>query len=71
MKTYLQRITGWVYKQWRRFIAWNRWDLNVVCEESEGLPKNGDYHDYPDDVNGFPDHFADLKCKRCGKTFTI
>ena len=58
-------------KLWRRFLAFWRLDLQVVCEESRGLPPSGDYHDYPDDVIGTPAHFVVLKCKRCGKSFTI
>jgi hypothetical protein len=55
-----------------RFIHWFkaffRIDLEAVCD----LAKYGyDYHDYPDDESGSPDHFTILKCKRCGKEFTI
>lgn len=42
-----------------------------ICEFSKGLPKDRDYHDYPDDIYGSPCHFVDLKCKRCGKFFTM
>jgi hypothetical protein len=56
---------------WRWFLARFRLDLRVVCEESAGLGPHCDYHDYPDSVDGFPDHFIPLHCKRCGKQFYV
>lgn len=53
---------------WRWFLAYFRIDLDVVCEESKG---DKDYHDYPDSIDGYPDHMVDLQCKRCGKAFRI
>lgn len=55
---------------WRRFLAFYRLDLDVVCEMSHGKGLV-DYHDYPDDIHGKPYHFVTLTCKRCGKAFTI
>lgn len=53
---------------WKRFKAYWRIDLKAVCEMS----KDGrDYHDWPDSVEAFPFHMADLTCKRCGKKFGI
>ena len=58
----------------RRFIRWlkayYRWDLDLVCELSRGKGAI-DYHDYDDDEAGLPQHFCLLKCKRCGKEFSI
>jgi hypothetical protein len=56
---------------WRWFLARFHLSDRVVCEMSEGLPPHADYHDYPDSEGGYPDHFATLRCKRCGKEFTI
>ena len=64
MKTYLRKWYRW-------FLARFRLDLKVVCEESAGLGPHEDYHDYPDSIEGFPDHFIELTCKRCGKGFYI
>ena len=58
-------------KLWRWFLARFRLDLRVVCEESAGRGLADDYHDFPDDVLGTPAHFVTLKCKRCGKEFTM
>lgn len=58
-------------KLWLWFLARFRLSEVAVCEASAGLPADADYHDYPDDAAGFPDHFTTLKCKRCGKEFTI
>jgi len=43
----------------------------AVCEMSKGLGPADDYHDYPDDVLGTPCHFVTMRCKRCGKEFTM
>lgn len=56
---------------WKWFLAYFRLNSAAVCEMSRGLPANADYHDYPDDEIGYPAHFANLRCKRCGKVFTI
>ena len=53
---------------WKWLKAYFRLDLHTVCELSIG---NKDYHDYTDDKYGRPAHFCALKCKRCGKIFTI
>lgn len=56
---------------WRRFLAFYRINLQVVCEESRGKGLI-DYHDYDDDALGsFMCHMATLKCVRCGKEFTV
>lgn len=63
---------GFSLRKWYRwFMAYYRLDLNIVCEESVGKELWNDYHDYPDDKSGLPEHSAILKCKRCGKEFTI
>lgn len=56
---------------WKWFLAFFRLDDDAICEMSIGLPRYADYHDYRDDIDGYPDHFSTLKCKRCGKEFTI
>jgi hypothetical protein len=56
---------------WLYFLAYFRLDDSAVCEMSRGRPADADFHDYPDDAAGFPDHFTVLTCKRCGKSFTI
>lgn len=55
----------------KRFLAWYRWDLDLVCELSKDKGPFNDYHDYPDDPQGQPWHWTKLKCKRCGKGFYI
>ena len=56
---------------WRRFLAFFRLNLRIVCEESKERGPHDDYHDYPDDEIGMPMHMVLLKCKRCGKDFYI
>lgn len=55
---------------WLYWLATLRLNKAAVCimSQDKGVV---DYHDYPDDAEGFPDHFTILKCKRCGKEFTI
>lgn len=53
------------------FLAYFRLSDRAVCEASKGRGPYEDFHDYVDDVHGEPWHFADLKCKRCGKVFQI
>lgn len=57
-------------KLFRKFIAHMRWNLRIVCEESEGKGLHDDYHDYPDD-DGIPTHGYTYHCRRCGKAFQI
>lgn len=56
------------FKEW--FVAFFRLNEDSVCKMSESEGEY-DYHDYPDDILGFPDHFVLLQCKRCGKRFRI
>lgn len=56
---------------WMWFLARFRLSDHAVCEMSKGKGLADDYHDYPDDELGYPEHFAILKCRRCGKHFTI
>lgn len=55
---------------WLYWLATFRLSEFAVCtmSVSRGVV---DFHDYPDDVEGFPDHFTHLTCKRCGKRFII
>jgi hypothetical protein len=53
------------------FLARFRLSMAAVCEMSRGRGPRDDYHDYPDDEHGKPWHFVVLRCKRCGKEFTI
>jgi len=59
-----------VRRLWRWFLAWTRFDLNLVCELSKSMG-DVDYHDYHDDPDGIPVHFGFLYCKRCKKRFLI
>lgn len=61
-------MTGAVRRLWRRFLAWSRLDLDAVCDLSLRMGE-ADYHDYPDDWHGQPEHFTRLQCRRCGKEF--
>lgn len=56
---------------WRRFLAYWRLDLDMVCEMSRGRLPEADYHDYPDSLLGEPIHMYVHHCRRCGKAFTI
>lgn len=56
---------------WLWFLARFRLSKSAVCEMSRGRGLHNDYHDYPDSVDGQPDHFVILMCRRCGKSFTI
>jgi hypothetical protein len=60
-----------VRRLWRWFLARHRLDLQLVCEISASRGMFDDFHDYPDSLEGFPDHFVPLTCKRCGKQFYI
>lgn len=61
----------WLKLPFKYIIAFLRLDLRTVCEMSAGKGLYNDFHDYPDDEQGFPLHFVALKCKRCGKEFYI
>jgi len=56
---------------WLWFLARFRLSEAAVCALSRGRGLADDYHDYPDSEHGTPDHFVTLRCKRCGKEFTI
>jgi hypothetical protein len=58
-------------KLWMRFLAYWRLNQKAVCEMSKGRGIYDDYHDYNDDIDGYPSHFGDLICKHCGKRFRI
>lgn len=53
------------------FLAFFRLDMEAVCEMSRGRGLYDDYHDYPDTDARYPWHMAELRCKRCGKKFSI
>lgn len=53
-----------------RFLAFFRLSDTAICTASKGMGLN-DYHDYPDDEQGEPQHFFELTCKRCGKRFKM
>lgn len=57
-----------IKRYWNLFLARFHLSEKAVCEMSKG---ESDYHDYPDDIQGYPCHFSVLKCRRCGKEFTI
>lgn len=54
---------------WKWFLARFRLSETAVCELSASLGMHNDYHDYPDSIEGYPEHFIPLTCKRCGKKF--
>ena len=58
-----------MYQAWRFFLAWARLSESAICEQSDS--PYFDFHDYPDSLEGHPDHFVELTCKRCGKKFII
>lgn len=60
----MRRLWVWLLARFR-LAGW------AVCEMSRGLPAHTDYHDYPDSEAGLPDHFVLLKCRRCGKEFSV
>lgn len=62
---------GLGYRLWRHFQALFRLDLAAVCEQSAGLPDWIDYHDLHDDVSGALIGARRMRCKRCGKVFTV
>lgn len=52
------------------FLAFFRLSDEAVCTMSADMGLD-DYHDYSDDLDGHPDHFCTLICRRCGKPFRI
>lgn len=63
----MERLGRW----WKLFLATFRLSESAVCEMSRGRGPADDFHDYPDDEVGVPDHLVLMRCKRCGKSFTI
>ena len=61
---------SWLRSWFRWFVARFRLNLRVVCEESRLLGVY-DHHDWPDSIEGHPDHFTLLTCKRCRKQFMM
>jgi hypothetical protein len=57
----------WIWMHW---LARLRISKEAVCIMSQNQGA-ADHHDYPDSVEGHPDHFALLTCKWCGKQFHI
>jgi hypothetical protein len=56
---------------WQWFLAYYRLDKKAICKMSIGKGLYDDYHDYKDDKDKYPFHFADLTCERCNKKFRI
>jgi hypothetical protein len=54
----------------RKSIALLHLSDKIVCEESANMG-HYDFHDYPDDEEGYPFHMTLLKCRRCRKRFFI
>lgn len=65
------RFKLWLYRRWRLFQATFRLSESAICEMSARRSSWTDFHDYPDSVEGYPDHMVPLTCKRCGKQFYI
>jgi len=59
-------ISRWI----KLVLAFFHLSDSAVCEMSEGKGVV-DYHDYSDDIFGYPGHFELLECKRCHKKFII
>lgn len=57
-----------IHRLYRRFLAVTRFNLRVVCEESEKLGRQ-DYHDCDDSDAAEPWNWVNLTCRRCGKQF--
>lgn len=56
---------------WKLFLARFRLSKSAVCEMSVGRGLLDDFHDYPDSEDGQPFHFVTMRCKRCGKEFSM
>lgn len=56
---------------WLYWLARLRLSKYAVCVMSRNKGAYDDCHDYHDSEEGYPDHFALLTCKRCGKRFYI
>ncbi len=65
-----KRIRG-LRRLWKWLLARFRLSPKAVCEMSAGRDVWDDFHDYPDDAIPYPAHFVTLRCKRCGKKFTM
>lgn len=63
----LKRLSRW----WLWFLAATRLSPSAVCEMSRGRGLTDCFHDWPDSVEGHPDHLAILTCKRCKKLFFV
>ena len=60
-----------VAKLWNWFLAYTRLSLDAVCEMSDGLDMDADYHNYTDTADKVPHPFDRHECERCGKHFFI
>lgn len=56
---------------WKYFLARFRLNREAICSLSLNRLPYDDFHDYPDSVEGRPEHFGLLTCKYCGKNFTL
>ncbi len=63
------KLPGWRW-YWLFWLAYLRLSPYAVCVMSR-TKGAADFHDYPDSVEGYPDHFISLTCKRCGKKFMM
>lgn len=52
-------------------LAYFRLSKKAVCEMSANRGLYNDFHDYPDTIDQYPEHFQVLICARCGKGFYI
>lgn len=64
-------MRGALKRAWLTLLATFHLSEYAVCEMSKGKELWNDYHNYHDDELGTPAHFVTLKCKRCGKEFTM
>lgn len=67
----MKRAWLWAKRLGLWFLAFFRLSNYAICEMSRDRGYCDSFHSWPDDVEGFPDHSRLLRCKRCGKSFTI
>lgn len=62
---------GLVARFWFWLGAYLHFNEKAVCELSEGMLPEADFHDWWDGKANQPWHFFLHECRRCGKKFTI
>lgn len=62
---------SWWRWTWLYWLARLRLSQHAICVMSADRGCDDDFHDYPDTVDGEPFHFVTMKCRHCGKEFTL